>query len=287
MMNYLAEKLRKRGHDPKVAPNHFDIGPPVDFTIILGDRSEHLFEAKEAYDADIPIVYLHGGEHTYKHRDEGYRWAISALADIRLTATRQSRGNLIHAELSYAYNVGALGVEIMLNTEEKQFVDIDYINIGIAYNPQEGEDPAEILKACEKIVTKHRNTMFHVTYSEGQEVNKYLFEISPATGYTYDSLGMDYYQLLMQADVMIGNSSSLVIEAPIAGCGIVLVGDRQKGRELAGNIIESSCEANMIVEAVEKALGTDPVEPKDHPYYLDNTSGRIIDILEARWPEQT
>jgi len=284
MMQYLAECMRKReiGCTYTMDARYEDFSQ-YDCVLILGDRYDHLQSAMDAYEMDVPVCHLHGGEDTHAHKDQGYRYAISNLSEIHFTATSKSRDKLTHLGFQNVHRVGALGVEILLGLGDlPAIVDTKNLSVGIAYNPQEGEDPIELVKACNKLAEEtHRDIDFYVTlpFPYG--------ELKGGNVQCWDSLGMRYYQLLVQADVMIGNSSSLVIEAPVAGCGIVLVGDRQKGRELASNIIESPCESSMIVEAVEKALGTDPVEPENHPYYLPNTSDKIIKILEERWPEQT
>ena len=284
MMEYLAECMRKReiGYAHTVDASYEDFSW-YDCVLILGDKYEHLQNAMDAYEMDVPVCHLHGGEDTYAHKDQGFRYAISNLSEIHFAATSRSRDKLTRLGFQNVHCVGALGVEILLGLGDlPAFVDTGSLSVGIAHNPQEGEDPTEIVKACNKLTEEsHRDVNFYVTAP---------FPYGGLRGGNvrwWKSMGMKYYQLLMQADVMIGNSSSLVVEAPVAGCGIVLVGDRQKGRELASNIIESPCESSMIVEAVEKALGTDPVEPEDHPYFLPNTSDRIIKILEERWPEQT
>lgn len=290
MMNYLSDCLKKRSHTPSVMSffdDFFDYKKPPECAIILGDKYEHLKCAMNAYRADVPVVHLHGGEITDCHKDNGYRWAISQIASAHFAATRLSKDRLVHAGFreKNVSMVGALGVEILLGIKDEILVTNPHVKmtIGISYNPQKDEDAQEIVKACNAINEIYREVDFIIT-APGRDpgYSIVLDELRQIKGNVsvFDELGMKYYHLLKQATVMIGNSSSLVIEAPIAGCGIVLVGDRQTGRELASNIIQVPCGEYFIVEAVKKALNTDPVEIEDHPYYHPDTSKLIIDKLE-------
>ena len=90
----------------------------------------------------------------------------------------------------------------------------------------------------------------------------------------------DYLKLLNQAQALIGNSSSALIEAPSLGLAAVNIGPRQKGREKAGNVIEADYDEKTIIQAIKLAL-TKKLTGKDNPYGDGQTSQRVIKFLET------
>jgi UDP-N-acetylglucosamine 2-epimerase len=93
-----------------------------------------------------------------------------------------------------------------------------------------------------------------------------------------------YYNLLRRADVMVGNSSSGIWEAPSFQLPAVNIGDRQRGRTRAGNVIDVPVERNEIRRGVEKALSTDfrsSIRNIVNPYGDGHAAPRIVDILRT------
>ena len=86
--------------------------------------------------------------------------------------------------------------------------------------------------------------------------------------------------MLNQAQALIGNSSSALIEAPSLGLAAVNIGPRQKGREKAGNVIEADYDEKTIIQAIKLAL-TKKLTGKDNPYGDGQTSQRVIKFLET------
>ena len=73
-----------------------------------------------------------------------------------------------------------------------------------------------------------------------------------------DNLGTElYFNAMLHADCMVGNSSSGIIEAPFFSLPVVNVGDRQKGRERALNVIDVNCNSNEIENAINYAISND------------------------------
>ena len=88
-------------------------------------------------------------------------------------------------------------------------------------------------------------------------VNDYV-QRNPGKSVAFDSLGQKkYLSLMRQASVVVGNSSSGIIEAPSFGVPTINIGDRQKGRIVADSVIQAAPDKSAIVEALKKAV--DPV----------------------------
>jgi UDP-N-acetylglucosamine 2-epimerase len=83
---------------------------------------------------------------------------------------------------------------------------------------------------------------------------------------------------------MVGNSSSGIIEAPSFQLPVVNVGDRQKGRLKAVNVLDvSSCEKNRIVKAIKKAKSDrfrGSLKDLKNPYGDGNASEKIVEVLK-------
>jgi UDP-N-acetylglucosamine 2-epimerase len=93
----------------------------------------------------------------------------------------------------------------------------------------------------------------------------------------------DYLGLMRIAKVMIGNSSSGIIEAPSFGLPVVNIGGRQKGRQRAGNVIDVGYDTEEIVAAVKKALADKDFRKKvsscENPYGDGKAGKRIVKVL--------
>ncbi len=108
---------------------------------------------------------------------------------------------------------------------------------------------------------------------------------NPGRTFLFSSLGqLRYLSLMRNSIVMVGNSSSGIIEAPSFKLPVVNIGSRQKGRIMAKNIINvTSCEENKIVHAIDKAISEKfrgLLKVLENPYGGGNVSKRVINVLK-------
>jgi len=93
----------------------------------------------------------------------------------------------------------------------------------------------------------------------------------------------DFLALLSHADVMLGNSSSALIEAPCFGLAAVNVGVRQRGRDRLANVIDAPFEREAIERAIERALGDRRFQARlkrlAHSLKRRNASRAIVQVL--------
>jgi UDP-N-acetylglucosamine 2-epimerase (non-hydrolysing)/GDP/UDP-N,N'-diacetylbacillosamine 2-epimerase (hydrolysing) len=93
----------------------------------------------------------------------------------------------------------------------------------------------------------------------------------------------DFLGVMAAADVMVGNSSSGIIEAPSFGLPVVDVGPRQSGRERAENVVSVPHDERRIREAIDRCLTDDAVRARaascDSPYDYGGAGARIVDRL--------
>ena len=282
-----------------------------DMVLILGDRYEMLAAATAAMIARIPIAHLYGGDLTEGAMDDAIRHSITKMSTLHFTSTEQYRKRVIQLgeQPEYVYNVGALGVEnvkrqVLLKKEELeesiQFL-LDKPYAVVTYHPVTLEEKSsekqfrELLKALDKL----DNYKFIFTKAnsdtEGRIINQLIDEyvkrnMDKAAAFT--SLGMiRYLSALKYCDMVIGNSSSGLIEAPSFKIPTVNIGNRQKGRERSEAVIDCGNNENEIWEAMTRAIQLKKggrLQNLSNPYEGKDTSLRIYqEILKYLFEDRT
>ena len=281
----------------RVAPVLDRIRPDV--LVLLGDRFETLAVAVAAALLHIPIVHLHGGEQSAGALDNRFRHAISHLADWHLTATAKAAETLRQMGLPPArvHHVGALGVWNVLNqprldreTLQQQVpVPLRSPLLVITFHPETDTDvtPDEQVRALIEALGQFPDSTQIITYAnvdEGGEVINRLWqayaEAHADRVWLTPSLGrLRYHSLLALADVVVGNSSSGILEAPSFGVPTVNIGARQAGRERAESVVDTPANAEHIVNAIRSVLKTGRRLVKN-PYERADTLACIMERLK-------
>jgi len=272
-----------------------------DFVVLLGDRFESFSAAIAAFIMRIPIIHLHGGELTQGLIDEGIRHSITKLSYLHFVSTEVYRKRVIQLGESpeRVFNVGALGLDNIKNLKllEKDELErvlnyrLDKKTILLTFHPVTLENNTseknfrEILKALDQL--KNYNIIFTKPNAdtEGRIIAKlidnYVLE-NPKRAIEFTSLGkLKYLSLMKYVDIIMGNSSSGIIEAPSFKKPTINIGDRQKGRVKAESIIDCEVNKESIIRAVKKAEQMD-LSNIENPYGDGNASVRIIEILKKQ-----
>ena len=270
-----------------------------DILLLLGDRGEMLAGAIAATCMNILIAHVHGGE-VSGSIDEGFRHAISKLAHIHFVATNESKQKLISLgeDSSRIFVVGAPGLDDIYENllspqeiEKKYSIDLSKPLILLVQHPVVNEvDEAsnQIRETLEAIVDLKYQTVVIYPNADagGRQMIKIIEEYKKRYSFikTYKSLPRrDYLSLMSVATVMVGNSSSGIIEAPSFGLPVVNIGTRQKGRLRAGNVIDVSYNREEIKNAILKAIQDRKFKEKvrniKNPWGDGKASERIVNIL--------
>jgi len=272
-----------------------------DFVVLLGDRFESFSAAIAAFIMRIPIIHLYGGELTQGLIDEGIRHSITKLSYLHFVSTEVYRKRVIQLGESpeRVFNVGALGLDNIKNLKllEKDELErvlnyrLDKKTILLTFHPVTLENNTseknfrEILKALDQL--KNYNIIFTKPNAdtEGRIIAKlidnYVLE-NPKRAIEFTSLGkLKYLSLMKYVDMIMGNSSSGIIEAPSFKKPTINIGDRQKGRVKAESIIDCEVNKESIIRAVKKAEQMD-LSNIENPYGDGNASVRIIEILKKQ-----
>lgn len=247
-----------------------DVFDKPDFVLVLGDRFEIFAAIIAAYNQQIPIAHIEGGEFTTGSLDNGYRHCITQLADIHFVATEQARHHLRNRK--NVYHVGSLGCVFPEPINEQKCWD--YI---VVFHPEKTN--ALSLKNFQAIldVTKNLENVFYLGSNAdagGRIINRFLEDYL----WYWNVPRNKYIELLRNAKAIIGNSSSGIIEAPSLKTATINVGDRQKGREMAKSVINCGGTVEEIKEAIEKTKEIDWAKVKN-PYAKKGTIKNILAVL--------
>lgn len=245
-----------------------------DILVVLGDRFEILAAAQAAMIARIPIAHIHGGETTEGAFDEGIRHAVTKMAQWHFVAADVYRNRVVQLGESpdRVFNFGAPGLDHLQymdwmdrhSLERSLSITFATPVFLVTYHPATLGQRAplaamnELLSALDEF--SHATVIF--TYPNADTGAHELIELlerwiraNAHRAKAFASLGQQrYLSLMREVDVVIGNSSSGLIEAPMLRKATVNIGDRQKGRLKASSVIDASEERPSIVAAINMAL---------------------------------
>jgi UDP-hydrolysing UDP-N-acetyl-D-glucosamine 2-epimerase len=281
----------------------------ADALLVAGDRSETLAAALAATCLRLPIVHLHGGEITTGAIDDACRDAISQLAQLHAVAHAPARDRLIAMGID-ARRIAVTGapgldacfapVDAGAATElaaHLKLTDLPHPLITLTHHPATlGGDPtseiAAVLAGVDAAICDHPDAVVVATAANcdagGERINAALAAHCANAHHwrLVHALGHRLYRtLLAHADVVVGNSSSGIIEAPVFGLPVLNIGARQDGRHRCPGIVDLPADPTAIADALRVAL-QQPRRP--HPAraaasdYGDGHAGpRIASLLAA------
>lgn len=274
-----------------------------DIVFILGDRYEMLSVATCALMMNIKIVHMHGGEPTKGAIDDQIRAAITKMSTLHFATTNKYKDEIINmgTDSSNVFNVGATSVENIKNTKLltlkklsevlKVKFEIDKQIFLITFHPVtlDSENQKQQINTLISAL-KTFDAIFIVTGANadfgGDIINQTwnIFKNEKENVYIFKSLGMlNYLSICKYAKVMIGNSSSGIIESPQFKLPTVNIGKRQEGRIRCKNIIDVDYSEESIKNGIRKACSKEFIESIkniENPYGDGTTSEKIIKILE-------
>ena len=272
-----------------------------DIVVVLGDRYEIFCAACAALVLGIPIAHIHGGELSAGAIDEAFRHSITKMSHIHFTANKEyaKRVAQLGEDPKFIFNVGGMGIEnikrLKLLNKSKFQSSINFKlnkkNILVTYHPvttqkDNQNEFKEILKALNEL--KDTNIIFTKANSDagGIAINKMIDEYvkTNSNSIAFASLGsLRYLSALKHVDIILGNSSSGLLEAPSMGVATINIGSRQDGRLKALSVIDVKPIKSQILKAIKLAYTPKfqkIVQKKQNPYGNAKPSKAIIKILK-------
>lgn len=285
----------------KFAPALAELKP--DILVLLGDRYEIFGVAGVASIMQIPIAHIHGGETTQGAFDEAFRHSITKMSHIHFAATNEYANRIIQLgeEPSRVFNVGGPGIEnikkLNLLSKEEFEKSIKFKlakkNILITFHPATLENSSareqfnELLNALDEI--EETNFIFTKANSDtdGDVINKMIDEYvseNSQKAVAFASLGqLRYLSAIKFVDIVLGNSSSGLLEVPSFKKTTINIGDRQKGRARASSVIDVRPVKEEILAAIKRAYSKEfeqTLKDTINPYDGGNPSKKMVKILK-------
>lgn len=273
-----------------------------DAILATGDRLDMFPAAMASLPFNIPLVHLHGGEITEGAIDDRIRHALTKLSHLHCASSPSARERLLAlGEEDWRIHVtGAPGLDTLRSAPRMTaaafaaacgLTDIDGLRLVTIHPETNSTDPqAPSAAVLEALAARPAPTLLTAPNSDpgGREMRQRVEVFTERYPWAHfrATLGPRLYaNALRHAAVMVGNSSSGIIEAGFFGLPVINVGARQKGRERGSNVIDTANDANGVI-AIFDQLGRKPPRWESVTYYGDGYAGpRIAEIL-AKLPSR-
>jgi len=265
-----------------------------DIVLLLGDRGEMLAGAIVASYLQIPIAHIHGGD-VSSTVDDAARHAITKFANIHFPATELSASRIrqMGENPDNIFVVGAPGLDSIIKSKnnideeylknkyniEKDFVLVLQHPVSLEVN----DSAFQISQTLDAIAQTDYQTI--LVYPNADAGGRAM--ISKINEYDVDAYKNipheDFIGLLGMASILIGNSSSGIIESSSFKLPVINVGTRQSGREKASNVIDVDYNQDEILKAIDYINSEEYKNQLNNcinPYGDGNASERICDILK-------
>lgn len=241
-----------------------------DLLLVIADRYEMLAPAATALALRIPMAHIEGGEVSEGAIDDAVRNALTQMAHLHFVSTVEARRRVMAMGVPgwRVHRAGAPSLDHLVRSELPDTEALE-ARLGIGLHPPP------------RVVAMHPTTWLEDTAQEARALFAALERDPAPTVFCFPNadashtpiiemardycrrhdetelfvnLGtLDYWGLLKQARMLVGNSSSGIMETPSLALPCVNVGIRQRGRERAANVVDAAAEPEAILEALKHA----------------------------------
>ncbi len=293
MANYLSLGIKNFA-------NFFNSNRP-DIVVVLGDRTEALAASLASVYLNIPLAHINGGDISGGTLDESIRHSITKMAHLHFVHTKSNakRVEKMGEEKDRIYVTGATTLDTILNNDLKTKAEIfkkchlcpNELTFLVIQHPittlkDNGfSQMNELFLALDKL--KKQTILIYPNCDAGHKEMINLIKENQHKKYVHAFKNLsheDYLSLLNSVDLMIGNSSSGIIESASFKLPVINIGDRQKGRRRSENIIDVKPEKNKILNAIDFALNDKDflrkIKKCENKFGDGDSSQKIINILK-------
>jgi len=273
-----------------------------DILMLLGDRYDMLAAGLAALPFTMPIAHIHGGELTEGAIDDAIRHSLTKMSHMHFVSTERHRDRVVQMgeQPKRVIVCGAPGLDAIRTTKPTPREDLER-RIGLRLEPAPllvtfhptTLETADVLQQCRAlsaalagvrrtIVATYPNadTMAHTVIDEIEG-----FAAAHANARIVKDLGTaDYFGMMALSAAMVGNSSSGIIEAPSFRLPVVNIGNRQRGRLRAANVIDCECEPTAIAAAIARAMSVEfrqGLAGLKNPYGDGHAAERVVAGLRS------
>jgi UDP-N-acetylglucosamine 2-epimerase (non-hydrolysing)/GDP/UDP-N,N'-diacetylbacillosamine 2-epimerase (hydrolysing) len=273
-----------------------------DIVLVVGDRVEAFAAASAAHISGRAVAHVHGGDRAAGQVDDALRHAISKLAHVHFPATLASQHRLLRMgedrwRIVRAGAPGIDGIHEQAASREmiaKQFPQITPRRFALLVLHPACSDPAIEKKRAtpiaktlaespvSQVVIVHPNNDpgsagIAAAWNQLRSTNQMIVCRDLPRG--------NFLGLLRDATVLLGNSSSGIIEAASFGTPVIDIGPRQKGREHGGNVAHVEYDPSALRRELNRIWnGGSPLRFPRRNIYGGRGAGRSIAAHMARVP---
>lgn len=271
-----------------------------DLVFVPADRYEMLAVANAALALRIPIAHLEGGDISEGAIDDAVRNALTKMSHLHFTTTAPARARVL-AMGEEAWRVHQVGAPSLDHLSRRAALADDELTAALG-TP---------LPSTFNLVAFHPVTLTRATDAEASALYAALEQLEQPVVFCFPNsdagsrrlvaraeafcarhnsariyVNLDhwvYWSVLQRAHVLIGNSSSGIMEAPAVKIPVIDIGDRQKGRLRAANIVHADADPDAILAAlvqINTPAFRASLATMTNPYGDGNASRRIADAIE-------
>jgi UDP-hydrolysing UDP-N-acetyl-D-glucosamine 2-epimerase len=269
-----------------------------DLLVLEADRIEMLAAALASLSFNLPVVHISGGDIS-GGLDDSIRHTISRFSHLHLSNTKASCQRLAKmGEAGWRIKyVGTLAVSKKILREaagreelvKRLNLDLSRPLFLVVQHPvmaEAGLAEKQIRATLEAIGHfKEQSVVIYPNCDLGSKAMIEEIEKYRRFGFIHIYKNLErrlFLGLVKHASLMLGNSSSGIVEAPFFGTPVVNIGTRQDGRERAGNVTDVDCKKSRIISAIKRFRNSGFRRIfKNNPYCDKNTERRIVRILET------
>jgi len=273
-----------------------------DIVLLLGDRFETHAAVTTAMLMNIPIAHIHGGEITEGAVDEQIRHSITKMAYLHFTATEEYRKRVIQLGeapgsvfctgapgIDNVFNLSLLSKEMLEKELQWEMTSPTALFTFHSETLSTVDVKVQIEKTLQAVKVSNVNVLFTYANADdgGRTINHAIETFVNQNKKKYcvvKSLGqLKYLSAMKYVELLIGNTSSGIIEAASFHKPVVNIGDRQKGRLQSGNVI--NCNIEQIESAITQALSSDFVKlcaKRINAYGEGQAAEKIVQQLESQ-----
>ena len=267
-----------------------------DLVLVIGDRLDMFPAASAAVPFNLPLAHLHGGEVTLGALDDRLRHAISKLAHVHCVASKSARDCLLamgeHPDRITL--TGAPGLDTLRaapEMDQKAFAQrigmtkIDGLRLVTVHPETNAADPLAPLQAVlDALADTPGPALFTAPNSDpGGEAIRAQIQVQCSQHEDWHFVetlgGLLFANALRHASMMIGNSSSGILEAGLFGLPVIDVGDRQAGRESAPSVQHVPATREAVTAALHKIARTTRHFNSETPYGDGHSGPRVARAL--------
>jgi UDP-N-acetylglucosamine 2-epimerase (non-hydrolysing)/GDP/UDP-N,N'-diacetylbacillosamine 2-epimerase (hydrolysing) len=270
-----------------------------DLLLLIADRYEMLAPASVALALRIPIAHIEGGEISEGAIDDAVRNALTKMSHIHFTSTEAARQRVIEMDEEEwrVHRAGAPSLDHLRRgtlftrneIEAKLHTDLSQPPILVAYHPVTiAQDTLEEVDSLFAALEEVPDQLLFC-YPNADAGSRALIERTKSVlstrgrGAIFANLdAATYWSLLREASMLVGNSSSGIMEAASFQVPTVNIGIRQQGRERARNVLDASASKDSILNAIGIAKSDhfrQSLMGMTNPYGDGRAAETIVDVL--------